>query len=547
MRDLLHLLLALSGGALLTLAWPASGSATPLLFIGLVPLLLVVELRCPPKGPCDRRGTGWMLFAGLALWNLVTTSWLGNVQEALGTRLLTGVGVMLANAGLQLIAFAITRRVRRRYGRWMGWGAFAAWWMAWEVLHMRWDLQWPWLALGNGFAVRPEWVQWYEVTGHLGGSVWVLAANLLVLRWVLSGYGMRTAWAPAALIVLPVLASMLRFHSYAERGRPVEVVVVQPNVDPYSEKFGGIDPLVQLDSMLALAEAAMTDSTRLVLLPETALQEASRVFLSPAGGLEVQGLWENAIDSSGSVGRIRAWQQRHPHCAVLAGMSSSRLIEADAPRSTVARPIGGTDRFYESANAALFVAPGEGSVTYRKSKLVAGVELLPFHDQLGSLDALSIDLGGTTGSLAQQDTRAVFRPSDDGLAAAPVICYESVFGDYVADYVRNGADLIAILTNDAWWGDSFGYRQHLAYASLRAIETRRAVARSANTGVSCFIDQRGIVHQATAYWTKTAIRGTVLLDRTATPFVAWGELLRWPALFGGALALLLALLPVRRK
>lgn len=542
MRDLSHLSLALLGGVLLTLAWPASGSLSPLLFVGLVPFMLVVELRCPPGARCVRRGTGWILFAGLALWNLVTTSWLGEVQESQGTRLLLGVGVMLANAALQLIAFAIGRRVRRRSGRWAGWAAFAAWWMAWEVLHMRWDLQWPWLTLGNGFAARPQWVQWYELTGHLGGSAWVLVTNLLVLRWILMDGIRRAAWAPVLLMLVPVLGSWVRFVTYHERGAELEVVILQPNIDPYSEKFGGIDPLVQLDDMLALAEPRMTDSTRLLVLPETALQEPSRVFITETGGLEIEGLWENDLEVSGSVKRIRAWQQRHPRCAVLAGMSSSRML-ASNERTVTARPIGGTDRYFDAANAALFIAPGEPASAYRKSKLVAGVELLPFEALLGGLEALSIDMGGTTGSLAQQDERTVFSPSDGRFGVAPVICYESVFGDYVADYVRNGADLIAIITNDGWWGDSFGYRQHLAYASLRAIECRRSIARSANTGVSCFIDQRGLIHQPTAWWHEAVVRGTVRVNGSRTPFVALGEVVRWVALVAGAGALLAAFLP----
>ncbi|MBK8948261.1 MAG: hypothetical protein IPM68_05205 [Flavobacteriales bacterium] len=108
---------------------------------------------------------------------------------------------------------------------------------------------------------------------------------------------------------------------------------------------------------------------------------------------------------------------------------------------------------------------------------------------------------------------------------------------------RNGADLIAIITNDGWWGDSYGYRQHLTYASLRAIECRRAIARSANTGVSCFVDQRGIIHQPTAWWQEAVIRSTVLLNGARSPFVALGEVVRWASLLAGATALLAAFLP----
>src|SRR5574343_444659 len=73
------------------------------------------------------------------------------------------------------------------------------------------------------------------------------------------------------------------------------------------------------------------------------------------------------------------------------------------------------------------------------------------------------------------------------LKLAPAVCYESVYGDFMAKYIRSGAEVICIITNDGWWGNTPGHRQHLAYAKLRAIETRKQIIRSANTGISCFV------------------------------------------------------------
>ena len=541
------MLLSLLGAALLTLAWPATGSLSPLLLVGLVPFLWIVEQRAKGHWSTWRKGTLWILFLGLAVWNLITTSWLGEVQEGWETRLLLGVGVMLANAGLMLLPFGISMRIRRTAGPAWGWVAFVALWLSGEWAHMRWDLQWPWLTLGNGFASRPEWVQWYEVTGHLGGSLWVLLSNLCVLRVLLAWQRQEAitevrgkALVAVALIVVPVMVSWVRYATWEERGPRIEVVVVQPNIDPYSEKFGGVDPLVQLDGMLAQADAIITDSTRLVIMPETALQETAGLYIEDDGSLSLKGLWENDIDASASAQRIRTWLLDHPNTAVLTGMSSSRLYREGEPRSLTARPVRNSTSWFDASNSALFVANGFPAGVYHKSKLVAGVELLPFERLLGSLEALSIDMGGTTGSLAQQSERESFSPDDHAFSAAPVICYESVFGDYVADYVRQGADLIAILTNDAWWGNTPGYRQHLAYARLRAIETRRAVARSANTGISCFINQRGDVSQATEWWVPAAIRGYVHLDRDRTFFVRHGEWIARIALIAGSFSLLAA-------
>ena len=115
-----------------------------------------------------------------------------------------------------------------------------------------------------------------------------------------------------------------------------------------------------------------------------------------------------------------------------------------------------------------------------------------FHQVRGKfISKLLPSFGGTKWGYGVQKERSCFEHPADSLKIAPVICYESVFGNYVADYVRNGAEAIFIITNDGWWKNTNGYMQHLSYASLRAIETRRPVARAANTGISCIIDIRG--------------------------------------------------------
>ena len=83
---------------------------------------------------------------------------------------------------------------------------------------------------------------------------------------------------------------------------------------------------------------------------------------------------------------------------------------------------------------------------------------------------------------------------------------------------------MAVITNDAWWGDTPGYRQHLSYARLRAIELRRDIARCGNTGISAFIDQRGEVLSRTDWWTRGTLAGQVNLNSAETLFVHHGDL-----------------------
>jgi apolipoprotein N-acyltransferase len=168
------------------------------------------------------------------------------------------------------------------------------------------------------------------------------------------------------------------------------------------------------------------------------------------------------------------------------------------------------------------------------------VEIMPFHEALKFLDKYAIDLGGTVGTLGIDSAQIPFNVKDH-LKIAPVICYESAYGEFVSRYVKNGANLIFVITNDGWWGHSPGYRQHFLFSRLRAIETRRSVARSANTGTSAFINQRGDVSQATAYWVPAAIRHTLNANDFLTFYVRHGDYLAHIAVWGALLSFLLTL------
>jgi apolipoprotein N-acyltransferase len=160
---------------------------------------------------------------------------------------------------------------------------------------------------------------------------------------------------------------------------------------------------------------------------------------------------------------------------------------------------------------------------YHKSKLVVGVETLPFRNIIEPLlGNVMLDFGGTVLTRATQEEREAF-PLYSGVKISPVICYESVYGEFVTGYVRNGAQVLAIMTNDAWWGDTPGHKQHLAYARLRAIETRRAVVRSANTGISGFISPLGELTAKLPYNTKGVLSATVHPQKNITLYVRYGD------------------------
>ena len=518
-----HWALAGLGALLLWAAWPVRGFAG-LLFVGWLPLLLI-EARTAAPDPATGKypAFGRWAYLFLVLWNALTTWWVSFATVP------GGIAAVVLNAGLMLLPLLAFRRTKRVLGAGWGYAALVVYWVAFEQIHLAWDLTWPWLTLGNGFASTPTWVQWYEYTGQLGGSVWVLVVNVLLfaaLRRPPRERGRALLGAGLAL-GLPLAGSALVLARFVEKGPAAEVVVVQPNVDPYNEKFPSNPRFIpyreQVARLIRLSEAALTPQTRVVFWPETSLEE---------------GADEALLAQDWRVQEARAFLARHPGLELVTGLTT--YVRYDRPDATVtARTRDGV--FYDIFNAALHLpGPTQPYSVYHKSKLVPGVERLPYPGLFGFLKIFAIDLGGTVGSYGTQPHRSVFRVSDGGPVVAPVICYESIYADFVADYVRQGgATLIGIITNDGWWANTPGHRQHLHYAALRAIETRRAVVRAANTGISAFFDQRGRLQQSLGWWQQGALRGTVRLNSAPTFYVRFGDILAYlmPGLALGLLAM----------
>jgi apolipoprotein N-acyltransferase len=308
------------------------------------------------------------------------------------------------------------------------------------------------------------------------------------------------------LFLLPVLSSYIIYNCYntSTLTKPIDVTIVQPNIDPYI-KFDS-DFQQQLDDMIVLAAQRTDTSSNYLILPETAI---------------VEDIWENDMHSSWSIRHLRKFCRKFPQLTLITGASTGYYYSPKEKRSPTARKFAKSDQWYESYNTALQLDTSKNICIYHKSKLVPGVERMPFPKWLGWLSDYAIDLGGTKGSLGIQTERTVFR-SKNG-AIAPVICYESIYGAYIAQYIRNGAEYIFVMTNDGWWGDTPGYKQHLSYARLRAIETRKSIARSANTGISCFINPLGDIQQPQAWWQPAVIRQKMSSVKGLTFYVLFGD------------------------
>jgi apolipoprotein N-acyltransferase len=465
-------------GILLFAAWPMS-PLTVLVFLAWIPLLHL------EKTMENGARFFWVAWLNMFIWNISTTWWIWNASPG------GAAGAIVANSLLMCFPLMAFRLTRRAAGDLLGYLSLPLYWITFEYIHHNWELSWPWLTLGNIFSTHPGWVQWYEYTGTTGGSVWVWATNIFVLVSFLRQGISTKKWMHAVWIMLltgPLLISILIENNLpaTKTGRD-NVVVVQPNVEPYTVKFN-TPPELLVQSLIALSETKMDTNTRLLVWPETAIPAQS---------------WEHKLAENEVFQPVYAFLQKHPQILLVTGIDSYKYWGTEKPGTFSIRKMN-DGSYYEAFNTAMGASANTPLQLYHKSKLVPGVESLP--SWLGFMSSLFDDLGGTTGSLGRSDSAMVLTAPNNPYKAAPIICYESIYSNYVTDYVRTGANILTVITNDGWWGKTPGYQQHMSMSRLRAIENRMYVARSANTGISCFIDPAGNVLQPQPWDTQAAIK-----------------------------------------
>ncbi len=504
-------LLAVLSGLLLWLAWPPMPYTTFILFFGLVPMLIAMENIITSDEKKKGRKIFRTSFIGFFIWNTLSIYWVYNSLKIIGPVIAIPVALIPYSLGPLLMASAcwLYFRSRKYISRNLGLAALVCFWIGYEYLHQCWALAFPWMTLGNGFAVTHQWVQWYSFTGVYGGTVWIWLVNILVFL-VYIAYREKQAKqqqiklvaSAMVAVLLPLVVSLSMYSNYTEAPNPSNIVVVQPNIDPYG-KNGTIPVAQQIQTLTHLSDSVGQQNTEFFLWPESALPDA---------------VDEDKFRTSIYYNSVQQFLNKYKNGNVIAGVETTKLYNSEATPS--ANPIAGTGQYYDVFNAAVNIENSATLQFYHKSKLVPGAEEIPFAS--GIFKPIFSYLGGAAGSYGKQKEPTVFY-SQAGIGAAPVICYESIWGEYVATYVNKGAQFIAIITNDGWWENTSGKDQHLDYAKLRAIETRRWVCRSANTGISAFINQRGDIVKHSEWWKRSAIKQDINLNSDLTFYVRYGD------------------------
>ena len=462
------LFLSILSGLLLSFSWPGIG-VFPLIFVAFIPLLLVEKYILDSRGRTSWKVFGYS-FIAFFIFNITTTYWVWHASVG------GSIAAFIINSLLMSFAFFLFHKVKRVLAKRRGYFALIFFWISIEYLHLHWELAWPWLTLGNVFATMPEIVQWYEFTGVLGGSMWVLVINILLFIWWDSEKIKKRLILPCIILLIPIIISLLLKTDFDE-GEMIEVVIVQPNIDSYNESSFNIEDFI------SLSESKITESTELLLAPETVLQGRRD---------------ENNFIKYPDIKKLLTLQEKYPKLNIL---------------------IGATTKQNDVYNSAIFMSKDKDPTYHHKTKLVPGAESIPYPALFNRFkNLLSVELDGVVGHYTKGEDITVFR--NEKVDILPLICYESIFGDVITGKKSN---IIAVITNDGWWRNTAGHKQHFQYARLRAVEQRKSIVRSANTGISGLIHSNGKVVEKTNWEEEIAINVKVPLNDKVTFYNRYGD------------------------
>lgn len=479
-----ELLLALISGIMFGLAFPPL-PFFPLLFAALIPYFIVIEKRKTLAS--INRITYFTFF----IYTIISGYWVGSWQpEADVFLMIAGSALLFFNPILFLIPSSLYYLAFKSFGRKTALLLFPLFWVTSEYLYSVTDIKFPWLTTGHSLSYFNSFIQIADIIGSFGIGIIVIYINVLFYisyKKFVAGFKIsRALYISILLLIVPIIYGVVRTNETKSNALKVKVGVVQPNFNPW-QKWEAGNLSDQLELYLSLSNKEIMNGAELIIWPETALP----VYLLGGGYENVVQRIHNSCDTN--------------NVFLLTGMPHANFYfdSTKAPKDAK-KTAGGT--YYTSYNSILLFQPGSNDVPmYGKIKLVPFGEKVPFIEHIPLLGDL-IKWGVGISSWNEGPEQKVFEisPNNKSFRVAGLVCFESIFPRFISDFVNNGAELIVVVTNDSWYGDSSGPYQHKEISVLRAIENRRTVVRSANGGISCVIDKYGNTLIDTKMYTRTS-------------------------------------------
>lgn len=529
----LYLLLLLSG-ILLGIAFPPFPFGV-LAFVGFLPLLIVLESASGIGQTFRWSYIAFWVFHGAANWWI--SSWQAETDPYL---LASGLALWMAHPLFFTVPVMGYKWLHKRLGRTTALAAFPFLWVSFEWLHSLGEASYPWLTIGYTQILNTTYAQVADIGGVWLLSLLVAAVNVLIARlyfihkehhhftveklwqWLWLSPVRQHVAGLALLLLLPLVYGWIQLGTWSHERmmndpavRTTRIAVVQPNINPWKKWDEGRSPHGQVLHAMALQDSliAVAERPDLVVWSETAIPYRILAPINTTFFYEVQ----HWVDTS--------------HIALLTGFPDDTLYmqpELAPPSSRMTVDEGDTMR-YDSYNAAMILIPGAPVTVkppvYKKMKLTPLAERLPYADALTfAMTWFEWGVGISAWGLGpEQHTLNYPLRSGDTVHVGSIICIESIYPDFVAGFVRKGANVLTVITNDGWYNYTTGPDQHFWIAAMRAIENRRYIARSANTGISGFITPTGETLRKSSIDTQLAMEETLPLIEYRTLYVSWGD------------------------
>lgn len=508
--------LPILSGVLLGIAFPSVQTGITASF-GLIPLLFAIEKM--------ERRHWWQYFkiyyVCFFVFHAIANYWIGGwMAEADPFLEIACVVLMFVHPFFLMVPMVVYAWLRRRLGLRSALMALPFVWTAFEYLHSIGDLGYPWLTLGNSQTYYTAGIQFADITGVYGISFVLLVQNvalfMLLRQWIAPVDVARHTKSLVAVlvctIVVPALYGEWTFRDHDLNCVPEKtfrVAVIQPNIDPWG-KWTTVDQMQQVAQLEILSRSALARNPDMLLWPETAIP----FFITlPNNAMALQEV-HRFVNACGM--------------PLLTGIPDQVYYGAREPHPADAQKLNNGEFTAGFNSSTVFTPWSEALPIYHKRQLVPFGERTPFVDEVPMFaDIIKWSVGLSGWSKGTDSTVFTATHGANTAKIYSMICYESVYPSLVREFVKRGATMMTVITNDGWYGRTAGPVQHQQYAVLRAIENRRAIARCANTGISCFIDRYGNVDQRTALYETAVIFGDCVLNDAVSIYTEYGDLLAW--------------------
>jgi apolipoprotein N-acyltransferase len=520
-----ELLLAISSGLMIGISFPP----IPLpifIFFSFIPYFFLIEKK---ENYNELVKASYLTFF---VFNLITLYWVGSwTKEADPFLMISGVLLLFLNPAFYLIPISILYVSQKVIKKEKAIFLFPIFWVFFEYIYSITDLRFPWLTLANSLPYFNQFIQVADILGAYGLSLIILYINIFIYLSIkdlkeTKKVNYKFALIGTLIFFIPLLYGILKTSTPKTYENKIVVGLIQPNLNPWDKWSGGnLDE--QIDLYLNLTEQAYKKGARLIIWPESALS----VYL-------LSGNYENEVQ------KIQKYVYTR-NVFLMTGMPDVNFYFDLKQAPEDAKKLKSQDVAYTSYNSILLFSPYTLEIQkYQKNLLVPFGEHVPFVEYLPFLGKLiKWQVGISSWNVGKEQN--VF--DLNVIKIGGIVCIESIYPDYVAKFVQKGADFIAVVTNDSWYGYSSGPFQHKEISVLRAVENRRSVVRAANGGISCVIDPFGRTISQTKLFEKTVLVDTVPIYRERTFYSKYPLLIPYAVTFITLLILISRLYLVIRK